>query len=126
MRVQVYYNLRRKLFSVKALSGELKGRVIAHAPIVELDNCIFKVSQAGRKRVLATRQKNVHAGIEGNLVGFPSQERVVGKALEGNGFAFGIARYNPYKYETFVDESGDPVLSAQTAVLTKNYVLFRS
>lgn len=123
--VFAYYNLRRKLFSVKALEGSHKGLVIAHEPIVEMSNCTFKVSQAGRKRVLATRRKNVHAGIQGHLIGYPSRAVTLEKALEGHGFAFNIARYNPYKYDTFVDEDGDPVLQAKNVVLTANYVLFR-
>ncbi len=50
MRVFVYFNLHRKCLSVKALEGERKGRVIAHAKAVELVGVTFKVSEAGRQR----------------------------------------------------------------------------
>ena len=63
MKVFVYYNLHRKVWSVKALEGENKGRVIAHRDMVVLRNPEGKVSQAGRKRVLQEQRKNVHAGI---------------------------------------------------------------
>jgi hypothetical protein len=56
-RVFVYFNLRRKQWSVKSLET---GSVIHHANFVWLMNCMFKVSEAGRK--------NVHPGVEGYWV----------------------------------------------------------
>ena len=94
MRVFVYYNLHKQVWSIKALEGPQKGLVIGHSPTVLLQDAAGKVSQAGRQRVLRERRKNVHAGIVGTLVHtgtegyFPSQE----------------VTYNPYKYETFVDK----------------------
>ena len=67
MRVFVYYNVRKKLFSIKALSGDYRGRVLWHAFVVELLDATFSVSEAGRLRVLATGRKNVHAGVRGTL-----------------------------------------------------------
>jgi hypothetical protein len=65
MRVFVYRNLRKKCFSIKALEGPNKGRVIARRHFVDLTDVTFKVSEAGRQRVLRTGQKNVHAGLVG-------------------------------------------------------------
>ena len=48
MRVFVYFNLHKKCFSIKALEGDRKGRVIAHRDVVVLENCKFKVSESGR------------------------------------------------------------------------------
>lgn len=102
MRVFVYFNLHKKVWSIKALEGENKGRVIAHRTLVTLENCELKVSQAGRKRVIAERRKNVHAGVVGEwhdaeLPIFPGR----------------MVTYNPYKYETFVDrETLQPVKKA--------------
>ncbi len=95
MRVFVYYNLHKKLWSVKALDGSNKGRVIAHSDYVELSNAKPKVSQAGRQRVLRDKCKNVHAGITGtleNLDRLNMQDYKDSKAIT----------YNPYFYETFV------------------------
>ena len=64
MKVFVYFNLHKKLWSIKSLES---GRVIGHATEVILRDCQFKVSQAGRARVIAEQRKNVHAGIVGTL-----------------------------------------------------------
>lgn len=91
MKVFVYFNLRKKLFSVKALQGPNKGRVISHADKVFIDGAQLKVSQAGRERVLRERRKNVHAGVVGTL------------AREDNVREYGVAiTYNPYKHNSFV------------------------
>lgn len=78
MKVFVYWNLHRGLWSVKALEGAQKGRVIARLGHLGLEDCEFKVSEAGRQRVLREGRKNVHAGIVGTLEmdadGWPVQE----------------------------------------------------
>lgn len=67
MRVFMYFNLHRLCWSLKALEGPNAGRVVAHAASVRLTGCRFRVSEAGRQRVLAEKRKNVHAGIVGTL-----------------------------------------------------------
>lgn len=104
MKVFVYYNLHKKKLSVKALEGERKGRVITHMEVISLKDVSFKVSQAGRQRVLREKRKNVHAGVVGTCTRFdemPYLDRRV--------------RYNPYLNETFVDMSGSPVYNAAFA-----------
>ena len=92
MRVFVYYNLHRHTWSIKALEGPLKGRVIAYSDTVLLANATGKVSEAGRQRVLREKRKNVHAGIVGTLV-----------HRESEGYFPGLpVTYNPYKYTSFV------------------------
>lgn len=106
MRVFVYRNLHKNCWSIKALEGENKGRVIYHADDVTLTDCVFRVSKAGRQRVLREKRKNVHAGVAGELirtnvplVRMPQMTAVT---------------YNPYKYETFVRKYNDfmPVRTA--------------
>lgn len=94
MRVFVYFNLHKKLWSVRALEGQDKGRVIARSPHVLLHDATGKVSEAGRQRVLRERKKNVHAGLVGTLVSLDPQA-----LLEGSGSKI---TYNPYKYASFV------------------------
>lgn len=65
MRVFVYFNLHRKCWSIKALEGPSKGRVIGHADYVDLACVEWKVSEAGRQRVIREKKKNVHAGAIG-------------------------------------------------------------
>jgi hypothetical protein len=100
MKVFVYFNLHKKVWSVKALEGENKGRVVAHADIVQLANARPKVSEAGRQRVLREQRKNVHAGVVGEwLTGLPEDAWLSDPVFP---------TYNPYKYSTFVDrETGE-------------------
>lgn len=94
MKVFVYFNLHKKVFSVKALEGAQKGRVIAHQNALTLRDVTFKVSEAGRQRVLREQRKNVHAGVVGYWDG--SVDPVI---QEVNDIA---VTYNPYKFNTFV------------------------
>ena len=94
MKVQVYFNLHRKLWSIKALEGINKNKVIGHAETVSLVDVIPKVSEAGRQRVLKEKSKNVHAGLVGQLL----QTDTVLKDFKD----FKEITYNPYRYNTFV------------------------
>nr|WP_294850007.1 hypothetical protein [uncultured Sphingomonas sp.] len=108
MKVAVYFNLHRKLFSVKALEGPHKGRVIAHHDNVWLKDATFKVSEAGRQRVLRERRKNVHAYVVGTLND--------GKeGLQDLDAPWATARYNPYEGPTFTSD-GQPVHTADHVV----------
>lgn len=97
MKVFVYYNLHKKLWSIKALEGPSKNKVVYHAHRVELWKVVPKVSQAGRLRVLRDRCKNVHAGLQGTLASYTPCPRLI---LKGDDWE--AITYNPYLYETFV------------------------
>ena len=98
MRVFVYFNLHRKCFSIKALEGDRKGRVVAHSTTVLLEGCKFKVSEAGRQRVLREKRKNVHAGVTGTWI---NADRVE-SCYEFLSMVGRQVTYNPYKYDSFV------------------------
>jgi hypothetical protein len=66
-RVFVYWNLHRRCWSIRAMDYQYKGIVIAHADALTLFHVEPKVSEAGRRRVIAEGVKNVHAGLVGNL-----------------------------------------------------------
>lgn len=140
MRVFVYFNLHKKCFSVKALDGVSKGKVVFHADKVMLRNVEFRVSEAGRKRVLETGRKQVHAGVVGDLEGIMGEAtRVWGDqhiwlgwlwsenwdASDRRYQRFAKARgtavtYNPYMYSTFVDRySLQAIRNAPMAYLNK-------
>ena len=91
MKVFVYFNLHRKCLSVRAMEGPRKGRVIRHVNSIVLSCATFKVSEAGRQRVLRERRKNVHAGI----VGYDNHADVPMHWGDP-------VKYNPYKYTSFV------------------------
>jgi hypothetical protein len=88
-KAKVYFNIRKRVFSVV-----VAGRVAYHANMVMLGNCKFKVSEAGRLRVLKQGRKNVHAFIYGDLLAIDMPITVKDDARQ--------VTYNPYKYETFV------------------------
>ncbi|QFG08665.1 hypothetical protein PBI_VANISOA_86 [Mycobacterium phage Vanisoa] len=81
------------MWSVKALEGPDKGRVIARHQLIILRNAKGKVSEKGRQRVLRERRKNVHAGLVGELV--------QGEAVNLTPQAREVT-YNPYRYDSFV------------------------
>jgi len=68
--VYVYRNSTADCWSVRAMDGPEKGHVIAHRDDLLLVWCGFKVSEAGRQRVIRTGHKTVHAGVIG-LVAHP-------------------------------------------------------
>ncbi len=104
MRVYVYYNLHKHKWSIKCLdSGRLYGRVVGHADQLLLKDATFKVSEAGRQRVLKEKRKNVHAGVVGYLQSPPWPSMDTSTPVT----------YNPYKYETFVLKDDEtPIHSA--------------
>ena len=104
MRVYVYWNLHKHLFSVK---DTRTGRVTDHARMVVIQDATFAVSQAGRARVLRERRKNVHAGVRGT----PTWIDTAPTDLQMTGWT--RITYNPYKYDSFVRASDEwPVTGA--------------
>lgn len=113
MKVFCYRNLQRKgvVWSIKSVET---GLVVDRKTRVTLTDCHLKVSQAGRKRVLSEKRKNVHAGVQGKRV------RV---APEGT---WKRVEYNPYLYDSFVfSDTKTPVKFSRYVKLTETgcYVL---
>jgi hypothetical protein len=123
MKVMVYWNLHKGMWSVKALEGPDKGRVIARVPEIVLGNPEGKVSEAGRQRVLREDRKNVHAGIVGVT---PVSVWQFGEEHRNAVMSIGdTITYNPRKYTSFVhtvDES--PFEGAWWAVFTADRQVF--
>lgn len=89
-KVFVYFNLHKHTWSVKCLETN---RVIKHTDNIVLANASYKVSKAGKQRVLKEKRKNVHAGVVGYILGFYNIDDLKG---------FNEVTYNPYKYDSFV------------------------
>lgn len=107
LKVFVYFNLHRRCWSVKALEGENRGRVVAHLDRVQLRDCVFKVSEAGRQRVLREKRKNVHAGVVGRI---DQEARHWWGVYE--------VTYNPYRFSNFVAKrTSTPVGSAGKVIM---------
>lgn len=123
MKVFVYFNLHRQLWSIKALEGETKGRVIGHAKALWMTEVTPKVSQAGRQRVIRERRKNVHAGLVGNLMAV-SRDSQLWDQFRYYGDSYSTqdstrVTYNPYRFETFVtvDDHDEALQDAGLALL---------
>lgn len=100
MRSEVYFNIRRKVFSIKQ-----GGKVVRHASKVCMKCCDFRVSDLGRRRVIKEQRKNVHAKVYGEIV---DEQWEGGRA----------ATYNPYRDMTFVyRDDGSPVFKADRVLL---------
>lgn len=96
----VYFNLHKKCLSIQH-----KALVVAHLSKITLSVVTFKVSEAGRQRVLAEKRKNVHAFICGTVQGI---QEVQGDQIT----------YNPYKYASFVRKGDEtPIKSADMVTL---------
>lgn len=92
-KVFVYWNLHKKCWSVRAEEGPRKGKVIGHRNYVYLEHVSFKVSEAGRQRVIREKRKNVHAGAVGYELSRPDSFYLKQQTE---------VTYNPYKYKNFV------------------------
>jgi hypothetical protein len=90
MKVRVYFNLHKRLFSVLDVKTR---RVVEHRFNLVLTEARFIVSERGRQRVLRDRRKNVHAFVEGYLA--PQVPR---------GRKWRAVSYNPYKAGHFFAE----------------------
>lgn len=117
MKVFIYRNLNKKCWSVKALDGPQKNRVVAHVDTFVVKDATFKVSRAGRERVLRERRKNVHAGIVGV---WATNDVDVSKwaSLTGDDVTTEVT-YSPYEGDFFFEVStGKAVHFAKIAFAT--------
>lgn len=104
-KVFVYWNFNKKLWSIRSLDT---GKVIKRLPELCLVDCVFKVSQSGRNRVLKEKRKNVHAGVIGIIVKNKYRPKIP-------------ISYNPYKYKTFVDRNTlKPIEKAKIVCFKQN------
>jgi len=108
MKVFSYRNLNRKgvVWSLRSCEKPNRGLVIDRRTLVKFKDAELKVSQAGRKRVLLEKRKNVHAGVQGTVM----------QRLPSN-LKWEKAYYNPYEVETFVDSKGKEIKFVKYAKL---------
>lgn len=113
MRVEVYRNLNKNCFSVRALEGPEKGRVIEHVRSVAIKSPQFVVQPAGREKARREGYKNVHAFIRGELCS-KTQEDFYRSHKD---FTWGEAKYDPYVHDSWVNDFDKPLEKARIAVL---------
>ena len=102
-RVKVYRNLKNGLFSV-----QFGGLVVAHLATVQLTGVVFKVTETARQRVLAQRQRNVHAYAIGTYTSAAQPT------------ATEPISYNPYQAGHFFRVEDQAPIHSATAVVLSN------
>ena len=103
MRVDVYWNLHRLTYSIRAADGPNKGRVIRYADSVFLKDARFVIQHAGRRKVLVNKKRSVHAWIRGTLIDSPPRSDLL----------FPIT-YDPFRDISFIyRHDGSPISTAQ-------------
>ncbi len=113
MKVEVYWNLHKKCWSIRH-----KGKVIAHAKSVYLQDVQWVVQPGGQARVRKQGRKNVHAFARGELLDAKTYSEC---HVKYSTLDVGV-RYNPYLNDTFVTENiGTPVTKSKYAFLTTTY-----
>ena len=124
MKAEIYYAItgpHKGTFSIRALEGADKGRVIGHAHTVTMSDVTFTVRQggpegkSGRRAVLRTGQKNIHALVRGTITDW-SEDPIDTSDPEAPRFV--RVRYNPRENETFVTDAG-PIFKAERVILSK-------
>lgn len=115
LKYKIYRNLNKDCFSILKWNSLKKGyRLQSYEKNIVATDVEFKVSQAGRQRVLKNKQKNVHAYVCCNeFIVFNPGEISVTPESE--------IYYDPYKVDSFViKNSGTSIEKTQAVALTNN------
>jgi hypothetical protein len=120
MKVEVYWNIRKKCWSVRH-----NGKVIQHRAALYMKDVQWVVQPGGRARVLRDHRKNVHAFARGTLLkpGDNGWILVDGYHPWEKSSQSIPVRYDPYEHKTFVTaEMGRPIERSDYATLTTKYL----
>jgi len=111
-RVRIYRNLNNGRMSLQLKVGK-SWKVMGHITDCIISNVIFKVSEAGRLRVIRDGCKNVHAWGEGILI----------SQFDMGIYASIDLGYNPYANSTFVErETENAITRCSFLVVRENQV----
>ena len=96
-RVKVRWNRRTGGWSIIAVNGAMRDRVVAHADKLHLADVEFRVSRAQRRRAQETGQRNAHAFAVGTLLDPGAHPRTDAEGTSGT-----RATYRYQRSGTFV------------------------
>lgn len=124
MRARVYFNLHKRMWSVQLKNARGNWYVAFHARAVLLHHVQWRVSEAGRQRVIREQRKNVHAFAVGTLLGMwdpihtQAMNRPSTPLLESlpDVDGWGHVSYNPYRCGSF-QLDGQPIEETATGYL---------
>ena len=90
------------------------GEALQYAPVVRVSNVTMNVNQNARNKIVTFQEnKFPMASVDGDLVSTDMTE------MSYDGVK---AIFNPFKHNTFVDVSGRPIKSTESAVIAGNNV----
>ena len=114
MRVEVYWNLHRNQWSVRACKT---GKIIAHVSSIVLEDVRWVVQPAGNERVRREGKKNVHAFARGTVVDSSTYNH--GWSRDNS---WTEVTYNPYVDRHFVERTAwrKPITTSKCGLLTHN------
>lgn len=105
--VNVYRNLHRGAWSIRAVDGPHRGRVVAHATAIVLTDARMHVNARAQRRIAAGAAREVHAWITGVLV----SQAVVPAAMR--------ITYRPHvRAEFFIADTGQGIDHAPLVLFT--------
>ena len=114
MSIEIYFNLHKKVFSIRN-----KGKVVEHATAVTVTYPKFIVQPAGRAKVLRDKVKNVHAFVRTHSIWVTWPKDIKDDWYCEKVFEKERVKYNPYMADTFVScATGDAIHEAEVAYLT--------
>jgi hypothetical protein len=120
MKVDVYKNLHKDVFSVKCREPINRGKVLKHTNNALIADVEFAVQPAGRIKVIRSKRKNVHAFVRGTLVDL-SQESLDSIARTHEMVE---VTYNPYKHGAFYETKSQHLRVKASFVLIKDKKVF--
>jgi len=71
VKVDVYRNLTKAVWVIRAREGARKGRVVGYAERVAVTRCRLFVSERRRLAVVRSGRREVHAWVTGDLIAHP-------------------------------------------------------
>lgn len=99
------------MFSILAMSGPFKGKVVGHSSYVELSDVVFTISEKSRLRAVQEKTRNVHAFAIGRVIGFERSIDV--KPLHQ-------ITYNPFNLNSFIYVHDSSPLSDTKRLILEN------
>ena len=114
---RIYRNLHRGNFSIQSHLKDKGGyRVTDRASTAILNDCTFRVYDAGRQKVIREKRKNVHAYVEALSY----------RHIKGEVDVTGLREiyYNPYTLDSFVYKDTDEKVVKKVNILTYNNKLY--
>ena len=114
---RVYRNLHRGNFSIQSYVQEKKGyRVTDRASTAILEDCNFRIYEAGRQKVIREKRKNVHAYVE------PISYRHIKGDVDVTNLR--EIYYNPYDYDSFIYKDTQEKVSKRVTILAHDNKLY--